>query len=83
MQLGLRCLELSLIPWVRVNGLEYHSRRGIGFSLSDYPDPRDPHALARPHFLVATGGLRWLTFRKFFFLSVRPDSCVVFKFGDF
>jgi hypothetical protein len=71
-----------MIPWVWVNGREYHSRRGVGLLLSNYPDLRDPRALARSHFLVATGGIGWLTFRKFF-LSVMPDFYIVFKFMDF
>jgi hypothetical protein len=33
--LGLRCLELSPVPWVRANEQGYSSRRGIGLSQSD------------------------------------------------
>jgi hypothetical protein len=28
--LVLRCLDLSPMPWVGVNGQEYHSHRGVG-----------------------------------------------------
>jgi hypothetical protein len=34
-RLGLWRLELSPMNWVRVNGREYRSNRGVGFSLSD------------------------------------------------